>query len=108
MTKFKKRSYTLHTANEDVALDNGKIVHTGNQLITDGWLAGMRDDKAESTKKREKNFMHVASIPVIFVNEWKRKGFDILADKNITHKDVIRRLREEGLDDFIATNKRVG
>lgn len=107
MHKFKKRSYTLHTAQEDIVLQDGKIAHTGSQLITDAWKAGLAEDKSNSTKKREKNFMHVASIPVIFVNKWKREGFDLLGDKNITHKDVLRRLREEGLDDFIATNKRV-
>lgn len=96
----------LHNAEEDLVYDEDKGVgFVGKQVITDHFKTALKDDRAESTRKREKNFMHIGSIPVIFVNKWKREGFDIF-DKNVTFRDIARKLREEGLDDFITTAKR--
>jgi hypothetical protein len=104
--KRKAPKTIIHSANEDMVFDKDKgIGFVANQFVSDSWQVGMRDEKAESTRKREKNFMHIGSIPVIFVNKWKRQGFDIF-DKNVTFKDIAARLRAENLDDFISTAKR--
>lgn len=97
----------MTTAQERIVYDDVKgYGFEGQQLITDEYQAGLKDAKAESKKRREKNFMLFASIPVVFVNKWMREGFSVF-DKNVTFKDIEKKLHAEGLDAFLATNKRV-
>lgn len=104
--KVPKSKVILSNVHEEMVYDEDKGVgFVSHQDITDEYKDGLRDEKAESTRKRERNFMKVGSIPVLFVNEWKRQGFDIF-DKNVTFKDIAKRCRELGLDDFISTAKR--
>ena len=56
---------------------------------------------------REGEFMEVADIPTLVVEVWERQGFHLMTDRNITAKDIIKRLHKEGLDHFITTKKRV-
>jgi hypothetical protein len=78
-----------------------------HQIITDEFLDDLKDRRHVSSSVREKDYMHVASIPVGIVEKWMREGFDILSDKNITHAQIVARLKNEGLDAFLATNKKV-
>lgn len=104
--KVQKSKVNLINVHEDMVYDDDKGVgFVAQQDITDEYKQGLRDEKAESTRKRERNFMKVGSIPVIFVNEWKRQGFDIF-DKNVKFADIAKRCRDLGLDDFISTAKR--
>jgi hypothetical protein len=49
----------------------------------------------------------VAEVPTMLVEVWARQGFDIVNDRNIKARDIVKRLKAEGLDDFLTTNKRV-
>jgi hypothetical protein len=51
--------------------------------------------------------MKLASIPTVVVEKWMREGFDILTDRNITPAQIVKKLKEENLDGFLATEKRL-
>ena len=78
-----------------------------NQHIPDSFMQDLSDMRHNSATQREDEFMKVASIPTVIVEKWLREGFDIMGDRNITPADVVRKLKAEGLDDFLATGKRV-
>ena len=48
--------------------------------------------------------MRVASIPAVVYDQWKREGFDALKEPP---KAILKRLKQQNLDAFITTNKRV-
>ncbi len=77
-----------------------------DQEITDEFLDDLKDRRFASSSVREKDYMHVASIPTAVVEKWAREGFDILKGK-FTAREIVDRLRKENLEAFLATNKRV-
>ena len=84
---------------------DGLFIQKG-QEITDEFLQELADSRFDS-KNPAREYHRVASIPVGVVEKWMREGFNILTDKNITPAQIVARLKKEGLDAFIATNKRV-
>jgi len=84
----------------------GSLVRQDSQHISDTLLTSLKDKRHETSSQREGEFMHVASIPVIFVEKWQREGFDIL-QPGVTYKEIIARLKAENLEGFMATNKRI-
>jgi hypothetical protein len=84
---------------------DGLIIRT-DQTITDQFLQGVAD-KRNASGSAPTGWLHeVAEIPTGVVEVWKAQGFDI-NDRNIKARDIVSRLRREGLDDFISTTKRV-
>ena len=77
------------------------------QNISQDFLDGLKAERDTSTMQREGEFMKVASVPMAVVEKWQREGFDIMSDKNITAHQILARLRNEHLDGFIATEKKV-
>ena len=84
----------------------GNLVRTDSQQISQGFLDDLKDKRNQSTNQLEGDFQHVASIPVIFVEKWKKEGFDIM-DGSVPFKEIIKKLKEENLDGFMATEKSV-
>ena len=78
--------------------------HTQN--ITQDFLDDIKEQRNNSTGKREGEFMRVASIPTVVVEKWMREGFNIL-DPNVNGKEIIRRLKAENLDAFLTTDKQI-
>ena len=91
----------------DILEDFDGLAIRKDQEITDEFLDNLKDRRFASHSVREKDYMHVASIPVAIVEKWMREGFNILNDKNITPAQIVARLKKEGLDAFLATDKRV-
>jgi hypothetical protein len=80
------------------------LVIRKDQNITDEFLQGIAD-KRDSTGRT--GWLHeVAEIPTGVVEVWKSQGFDI-NDRNIKARDIVKRLRNEGLDAFVTTRKKV-
>jgi hypothetical protein len=48
--------------------------------------------------------MRVASIPTVVVEQWLREGFNIW---EATGPEIVKRLRDQNLDGFMATEKRI-
>jgi hypothetical protein len=76
-----------------------------DQHITDEFLDNLKEDRAAS-KAPAGEYHKVASIPVAVIEKWMREGFNIF-DKNIRVEEVVKRLRAEDLQAFIATDKRI-
>lgn len=88
--------------------DNADGVYRKHQQhIPSSFLTNLSDMRHNSTQTREGEFMKVASIPTVVVEKWMREGFDILGDRNIKPADIVKKLKAEGLEDFLTTNKRV-
>ena len=62
----------------------------------------LRDNDANNFK--EKDYMTVASVPVSVHEKWLREGFDMLKEPAFK---ILARLRQEDLDAFITTKKKV-
>lgn len=82
--------------------DDGLLV-TKKQEISDQFLQDLADARLAS-KDRAGEYHHVASIPVVVVEKWLREGFDIWRE---TPQAILKKLRNENLEAFIATNKRI-
>lgn len=60
--------------------------------------------KAQTKMSRTREYHRVAAIPTIFVVKWLQEGFDVFREPV---KAVVRRLKQEGLDAFLTTEKSV-
>jgi hypothetical protein len=88
----------------DFVEDSQGLVLATSQDIPQSWadhIAEIRKASWEARKRTE--HVHVASIPTIFVHKWLREGFDAYA---APIREVVARLRNEGLDGFLTTEKR--
>lgn len=74
-----------------------------DQHITSDFLDGLKEDRFAS-KDRAREFHKVASIPVVVVEKWLREGFDIYRE---SAPAILKKLRDEDLQAFIATDKRI-
>ena len=74
------------------------------QEIPSWHMDSLKEQRNESTKRSEGEFMKVASIPVIVAEQWMKQGYDIY---NMTGKEIIKKLKEENLDDFFTTEKTI-
>lgn len=90
----------------DFSEEAGNLVRTDSQQISQGFLDDLKDKRNNSTNQLEGDFQHVASIPVIFVEKWKKEGFDIM-DGSVPFKEIIKKLKAENLDGFMATEKSI-
>jgi hypothetical protein len=83
----------------------GKLIIQRYQEIPDSFVSMLKQIRMDSTGQREKNFMHAAAVPTSVHEVWmKRDGYDCTREPI---RNTIRKLRAEGLDAFITTNKRV-
>lgn len=74
------------------------------QDIPDWHMNNLKEQRNESTKRREGEFMKVASIPTIVAEQWLSQGYDIY---NMTGKEIIKKLNEDNLQDFFTTEKTI-
>lgn len=86
--------------------DSSGLLAKHSQEIPDWYLSDLKYIRDSSLEAKEGETMRVASIPVAVVEQWQREGFDIY-DKNITPREILTRLRNQDLDAFITTKKRI-
>ena len=102
----KKNDINLVGVQNDFTEEAGNLVRTDSQQISQGFLDDLKDKRNQSTKQLEGEYQHVASIPVIFVEKWKKEGFDIM-DGSIPFREIIKKLKAENLEGFMATEKSI-
>ena len=90
--------------NLDYLEQGGDLVMKNTQHITQAFLDDLKDSRNESSSKKEGELMRAASIPVAVVDQWTREGFNIY---EATGKEIIKRLRDQNRDYFLATEKRI-
>lgn len=78
------------------------VGHT--QEIPEDFLARLQSEKNETQGRRAGTFLRVASIPTVIVEKWLREGFDVSKEPV---RESLKRLRNEHLDDFITTTKKI-
>ena len=74
------------------------------QEIPADFVSNLKKLKADSMGHREGDFMRVASVPTIVHEQWLKEGFDMMKEDP---KAILKRLRDQHLDAFITTNKKV-
>lgn len=95
-------SEVQHSIHED---PTDGLFLTRTQEIPDDFMSMLRGIREDSTEQRENNFMLCASVPEEVANLWLlRDNYDITKEDIRT---TLKKLRAEGLDAFITTNKRV-
>ena len=80
------------------------IIQT-SQEIPQRFLDRLKEERFDSKHSRAGNYMHVASIPTAIVDMWIREGFDFYNESN---KNIVTKLKMEGLDAFLTTDKQIG
>ena len=87
--------------------DDETLTRKHTQHIPQWYLDSLKKERDASRGQREGDFMRVASIPTVVVEKWRRDGFDIMADRNITGAEIVARLKAENLDGFLTTDKAI-
>ena len=90
----------------DITANADGLLIRGTQEVGQRLLDAIKARRDASGSARMGDNHHVASIPVIVVEKWKREGFDIFSPA-VTPREIVGRLRREHLDAFIATNRTV-
>jgi hypothetical protein len=77
------------------------------QEIPDSFLRQLADERKIQDGMFAPDELKLCSLPGALVDTWYRQGFNIW-DKNVTAKDIVNRLKAEGLTKFLATTKTIG
>jgi hypothetical protein len=87
-------------------LDGGdnSVIRKHTQDIPRNYLDSLKIQREDSLGQRENEFMRVASVPVVVHEQWLREGFDMMKESPTA---ILKRLRNQNLDAFITTKKRV-
>jgi hypothetical protein len=86
--------------------EGDKAIFKRTQHIDNKLLSNLSDQRFESSHERMGNFHKVASIPTVIVEQWMAEGFNIF-DKNVTTKDILKRLQREDMGGLMATSKTI-
>ena len=104
MTKDTKPApRTLLGVETEYLQEGDNVTFKNTQEITTAFLDDLKDSRNASSETREKDFQRVASIPVVVHEQWLREGFDLY---KASVKEITKRLRDQSLDYFMATDKR--
>ena len=103
MTKDNKPARTLLGVETEYLQEGNNVTFKNTQEITTAFLDDLKDSRNASSETREKDFQRVASIPVVVHEQWLREGFDLY---KASVKEITKRLRDQSLDYFMATDKR--
>lgn len=96
----------LQGVQHDFHVDSGGLFNKRTQEIPQSFLDSLKEQRINSTNQKEGDYMRVASIPTVIVEKWMKEGFNIF-DRNVDGKDIVKRLKAEGLDAFLTTEKSI-
>ena len=78
----------------------GELIVKRQQYIPDDFLSELRDERADSLHTPAGEFHRVARIPAALADKW---GMEFMMNAPVA--EILKRLRQEQLDVFIASNK---
>ena len=90
----------------DYGCDVDGVFRKHTQQISQSFLDNVAEQRNRSREQREREFMSVAQIPTIVVEQWMREGFDIFSGEH-SAAEIVKRLKRENLDAFLTTEKSV-
>jgi hypothetical protein len=85
------------------AYTDGLIIEKSQHIPTE-FLDRLRDLRHDSMSVREREFQHVAAIPVALVDRWLKEGYDVYQEPI---RKTVAKLKHENLEYFLATAKNV-
>lgn len=100
----KKPARNLLGVETDYIQDGDRVTFKNTQEITPAFMDDLQDSRNKSSSTREGDYQRLASIPVAVHEQWLREGFDLYKH---TAKEIVKRLRKQDLDGFMATSKRI-
>lgn len=81
--------------------DGLTVAHTQN--IPASWTSWIAEERKASWENRNNTEMiRVASLPVVFVHQWLREGYNVYQEDV---KTTVTRIKTLGLTDFLTTEK---
>ncbi len=92
------------TIRSDFAVEDEKLYEVATQELKASFWEGLRRTKERDAQKRTGDLWHIASIPVAVIHEWHKRGWKI---DQMSADEIIKKLREENLEAFITTSKRI-
>lgn len=95
---------TLHTSIATPVRQIGEWAVRRDQVIPTSYLDELRAERDASSTTRAKEYHRVASIPVNLVELWLAQGFNVYTAEP---DEIVKRLKAEGFDAFITSNKTV-
>ena len=84
--------------------DNDRVMRENSQKISQAFLDDLKDTRNQTSNVPSGEFLRVASIPTGVVEKWMREGFNVW---EASGKEIVKRLKNENLDYFLATDKRI-
>ena len=106
MTEAKKKQPQLIGIDEQYGCDVDGVFRKHTQQLSNDFLTRIKEQRDASKSKREGEFMSVAQIPTIVVEQWMREGFDIFSGEH-SASEIVKRLKQQNLDAFLTTEKSV-
>jgi hypothetical protein len=97
-------TYQYHDIGRSISENTDGHIIERVQQIPSKFLDRLAAERNESNSVREGNNQRVASIPVCVVEKWISEGFDFWNESN---KKIIAKLKAEGLEYFVTTDKQV-
>ena len=100
------KDVNVHGIEHEFGSDADGLFLKKTQEIPDWYIDSLKSQRNHSTERREGEMMRVASIPVVIIEKWMKEGFNVL-DGTKSGKEILNRLKEQDLDAFITTDKRL-
>ena len=100
----KQKPVNFLTSTQSFIQDSNSVVRKTDQAIPQGFLSELKRTREDSVRAKAGDYQSVAKVPVAVHEKWKREGFDMFKE---TPKAILKRLRDENLDAFITTTKRL-
>lgn len=99
-----QKPVNLLSSQQSYLQDGDRVVRKTDQAIPQSFLSDLKHQREDSVRNNMGDYQSVAKVPVAVHEKWKREGFDMFKE---TPKAILKRLRDENLDAFITTNKRL-
>ena len=74
------------------------------QVISPEYLDGLQAARDASLEPLTGELHRVCSVPVLLVEKWLKEGFNVYQEPA---KAILKKLRDEQLDGFITTKRRI-
>jgi phage host-nuclease inhibitor protein Gam len=94
----------IHDVRAELVESCGELAIRRTQVIPQEYMDHLADTRFDNLSTEAGEMHRVGAVPVGLVEEWRRKGFDVYT---APIEDILARLKLEGYDKFVTTNKRI-
>jgi hypothetical protein len=98
--------HEYHDVSRRLTIKGDQAIIRRQQELPNNFWDRVAAQKDVSDKAPVGEFLHVAAIPALVVEEWFAAGFNMF-DKNVTLQDILARLRLEDKDRLITTSRKI-